>query len=161
MAGHDQAFNFSLRFALPQTKDFACESTPGPVCVSFSLMGKKLGEQDSRFECHEKYYENMKPRCDILLIENVPRYKTELIQRKLGSLWSLKSVVIDPRIFGVPAARSRVYGIAFKKSKVRWRSDVVFEDVLDALTCQVISDASIFWWDSELPQSTLTEAAAL
>ena len=97
---------------------------------------------------------------DALLIENVPEYKQELVQSQLPDDWSTRGCVIDPRQFGLPAARARVYIIAWRNSKVAWRPDINLEDIIEALTASVIKDASIFFWKS-CPQSHLSTAQVL
>ena len=92
-----------------------------------------------------------------LLIENVPEYSPAVVRSELPATWDLKSCVIDPRIFGLPAARSRIYLVAWDTTKVFWRSEIQIEDIIEALTAR---DASIFFWKS-CPKSDLTVAQAL
>lgn len=67
----------------------------------------------------------MKRISDVMLIENVPEYEKHIIASELGNTWDLDmSAVIDPRIFGIPAARPRLYVLAFNKDKVQPRPDV-------------------------------------
>ena len=40
-------------------------------------MGYGLGEEDERFQCHEKYYEQAERSAMINFIENVPEYPVE------------------------------------------------------------------------------------
>lgn len=95
-----------------------------------------------------------------LLIENVPEYSPAVVRSELPATWDLKSCVIDPRMFGLPAARARIYLIAWDTTKVFWRSEIQIEDIIEALTARVIKDASIFFWKS-CPKSDLTVAQAL
>ena len=99
----------------------------------------------------------MSPLHDVMLIENVPEYKQEIIANQLGNEWEIKSAVLDPRALGIPASRSRIYAIAWRSSKVRWRPEVHLETVIEALTSRLVADASIFYW-MDAPKSTLTPA---
>lgn len=120
-------------------------------------MGKRLGTNDIAFKTHESYYANMSALCDVMLIENVPDYKVDIIQGELGEGWQLKGAVIDPRIFGVPCSRTRLYCIAFNKARATWRPDIVISEVIDALAAKMVSSAkSCFWMD--LPRAKLTAA---
>ena len=99
----------------------------------------------------------MQKLCHALLVENVPEYGEVIVASELGPLWSTKSCVIDPRIFGVPASRSRRYIIAWCKETVQWREDVHLEDIIDILTSYVVADAGIFFW-KECPKTNLSAA---
>ena len=101
----------------------------------------------------------MKKMCHVLLVENVPEYGEVIVASELGPLWSTKSCVIDPRIYGVPASRSRRYIIAWRKSAVQWREDVRLEDIIEVLTSHVVADAGIFFW-KECPKTKLSAAQA-
>ena len=129
----------------------------GPVCVSFSLMGRKLREQDVAYLTHKSYYKEAPKVADVLLIENVTEYPPELVQKELGPEFTLKFCKIDPRLFGLPAARARIYLIAYRHTVVRWRPDVTLDLVIGALTSKVVSTADMYFW-MKLPESTLTEA---
>lgn len=99
----------------------------------------------------------MKKFCHALLVENVPEYGEVIVASELGPLWSTKSCVIDPRIYGVPASRSRRYIIAWCKAAVQWREDVQLEGIIDVLTSYVVADAGIFYW-KECPKTNLSTA---
>lgn len=92
-----------------------------------------------------------------MLIENVPEYPESLIKQELGPGYSVRSIVIDPRILGIPAARTRRYAIAWRHSKVKWRPEINLEDVVATVTANLVGDASMFWWQ-DLPISDLTPA---
>ena len=89
-------------------------------------MGRQTGEDDPRFATHENFYESMKRIHEIMLIENVPEYKVSIAVKHLGSAWELESTVIDPRHFGVPASRARLYILAWRRDKVKRRDDGVW-----------------------------------
>ena len=96
---------------------------------------------------------------DALLIENVPEYSPDVVRAELPDTWDLKYCVIDPRIFGLPAARSRIYLVAWDTTKAFWRPEIQIEDIVEALTAQVVRDASMFFRKS-CPKSNLTVAQA-
>jgi len=91
------------------------------------------------------------------LIENVPEYGVEIIQAKLGPNFEVKGVRLDPRVFGLPAARPRLYALAFSKCHVQWVEGFDLMKFIDALTSQVAMTVSSYWW-SEGPPSKLTPA---
>ncbi|CAL1133840.1 unnamed protein product [Cladocopium goreaui] len=118
-------------------------------------MGKKLGKKSPAFKCHKKYFQQAKKTADVLVVENVPQYQSSTVEEELGEDWRVRYCVIDPRIVGLPAARSRIYLICYNKKVVRWRPDITLESVLGALTSRVITDASMYLW-MELPPDTLS-----
>ena len=130
---------------------------PGPVCISFSLMGKKEGVSSPAFKTHDKFYRQAPLMADVLILENVTEYSPELVQSQLGKSWTLQHCKIDPRLFGLPAARARIYLIAYKHDIVSWRQEVSLELVLGALASRVVRDAGMYTWMS-LPPMTLSAA---
>ena len=120
-------------------------------------MGKQLRESDPCFKTHQSYYKQVKSLVDVMLIENVPEYKPSVIQKELGPEWQIQSAVVDPRVFGVAASRSRLYAICWKTETVTWRDDVKMEEVIDLLTSSVVADAGSFYW-KHLLKSQLTDA---
>ena len=122
-------------------------------------MGKRRGVEDTAFATHESFYKTMSHLCDVLLIENVPEYPVSIIEDHLGTEWGIKHAILDPRAFGVPASRARLYALCWRKACVRWREEIVVEEMLDLFTAQVVSDASLFYW-KKLPASVLTPSQA-
>ena len=123
-------------------------------------MGLMRGQSDPAFVTHEAYYEHVKKHCDAVLIENVVGYQPSIIRSKLGNEFEVRSTTLDPRCFGIPAARTRLYAICWRKAKVIWRSDVDMNSILDILSSQVGGTYNIFWWKN-LPPSSLTPAQVL
>ena len=93
----------------------------------------------------------------INLIENVTEYEVDIIQGKLGPNFEVKGVRLDPRVFGLPTARPRLYALAFNKNHVQWVEGFDLMEFIDALTSQVALTASCYWWSQE-PPSKLTDA---
>ena len=114
-------------------------------------MGKKGGALDPAFETHEAYYKEAAELADVLLVENVPEYGVEHTKRALGPDFTIKSVTLDPRVLGLPAARARIFIIAYRHAKITWKEGITMENVLGALTHQVVADASMYIWDKVQP----------
>ena len=118
-------------------------------------MGPGEKQNHESYKTHQAYFENIRSGFDVALIENVPQYSETIVKTELGDEWDTTSLVIDPRIFGVPCARTRLYVIAWRKGKVSWRGGVDVLDILDTLAARVTTSAkSCFWMD--LPSSSLT-----
>ena len=81
-------------------------------------MGEMKGVECPQFQTHEDYYEQAPFMAAVLVLECVPEYQESLVQKKLGPEWDTKGCTIDPRIFGLPVARARIYLIAWKNKKV-------------------------------------------
>ena len=62
----------------------------GPVCTSFSRMGKGRRTSDPVFRTHSAYYGAMERMADCLLIENVPEYNQSVVEERLGSEWEVR-----------------------------------------------------------------------
>ena len=98
-------------------------------------MGPQDGTAAPVFATHESYYREMGKIHDVLLVENVPEYDTDIPQQQLDKyhddaekeMWGSLSEVVDPRIFGIPAARARLFYLAFRKDRVKLRTDVCLD----------------------------------
>lgn len=121
-------------------------------------MGKRRGVNDVAFKTHEAYYDGVRDEFNALLIENVPNYQISLVQQRLGPKWQTKHAVIDPRNFGIPCARSRLYVLAWRRDSVRWRQDVDLAEALDILSARTVAGAAACFWKNDLPPSSLTPA---
>ena len=87
-------------------------------------------------------------------------YDIEIISKNLGPSFEVRAVRIDPRIFGVPAARARLYALAINKEKVQWAPGFDLLEFIDILTSRVVMSVHSYWW-MDLPQSNLSEAEEL
>lgn len=76
-------------------------------------MGKGKGVSDDVFATHEAYYD-ASSLWDAMIIENVPEYPPSIPLGRLGPGWAAQHCILDPRIFGIPASRSRFYMIAYR-----------------------------------------------
>ena len=79
----------------------------GPICAPFSMMGKRLQTENHRFGTHTAYFENIAVDQDLNIIENVTEYNLEILEHALPG-FSLSPLKIDPRVFGLGAARTRL-----------------------------------------------------
>ena len=115
-------------------------------------MGAQEGTAAPAFATHESYYKQMGKIHDILLVENVPEYDTDIPQQHLDQLrddgeergmWGSVCAVVDPRIFGVPAARARLFYLAFRKDRVKLRTDVCLDCI--GGSCLLIHEIQLGW----------------
>ena len=132
----------------------------GPVCVSFSAMGKRLQEQDIAFATHEQYYKEYTKCNDLLILENVPEYKEKLVASHLGPSWAMDSTRLDPRIFGMGVSRPRVYIICWRKNVLKWTADFRLDEFVRALAAKPVLTAGNYFWQ-KIPETTLTAAEEL
>ena len=126
----------------------------GPICVPFSMMGKRLQTEDHRFGTHTAYFENIAVDQDLNIIENVTEYNLEILEHALPG-FSLSPLKIDPRVFGLGAARTRLYVIAIRIGKLKWKDNFSLVEFFDVLTSQVVLSASKYYW-MNLPASILS-----
>ena len=87
-------------------------------------------------------------------------YDVEIISKNLGPAFDVRAARLDPRIFGIPAARARLYALAINKEKVQWAQGFDLVEFLDILTSRVVMSVHSYWW-MDLPQSNLSEAEEL
>lgn len=131
----------------------------GPPCVAYARMGKQLRETDPSYEAHQNHYVMTKSESfDVQIIENVPEYSEEIVRRNLPArTWEVRSVVLDPRLFGQKASRPRRYFICWRRAAVTWDSPLTLEEVIKTLrTCPVMDPLQYFW--KKLPAASLSEA---
>ena len=118
-------------------------------------MGKRLQTNAVQFETHEALYEDVSPEVDIQVVENVPEYSEDVVRSRLPADFDMKYMKIDPRILGLPAARARIYYLAWRKSKLQWAKWFSLPEFMDSITSQVKLSASDYWW-MDLPRRDLT-----
>ena len=135
----------------------------GPPCQPYSKMGLGLGEEDERFQCHEKFYEQAERNASIHVIENVPEYPVENMVTRYSNHgdpngpWKTNYARLDPRLFGFGSARPRVYAVAYDSRVVTWDKLFGFIDVLLALRAQPLMEAKDFFW-LDLPPTKLSNS---
>ena len=70
------------------------------------MMGKRLQEEGPSYPVHKAFYKSMKKsKHQVVVIENVPEYKDELVKQCLGSSWTVMTTRVDPRSLGFGSAR--------------------------------------------------------
>lgn len=112
---------------------------------------------DPNFCTHTAFFENVACTQDLNIIENVPEYGVDIVRTALGPCFDIKAVKIDPRILGLGVARSRIYIVAIRKSKLRWKAKFSVGEFMDALTSQVILDCTHYYW-RKLPRQNLSQS---
>lgn len=115
------------------------------------MMGKRRKALDPVVKTHRRYFKLHKngDNSDILLWENVTEYDLTLLTRALGTKWQVMHACIDPQLFGLPASRTRLYVLAFRKDRLAWHPDVPdLRQLLRTLTSRVHRDFTCdkFWW---------------
>ena len=134
----------------------------GPVCISYSLMGNRGLEKDPCMKTHKKHYKEFKKFSKLLIIENVSEYSVPLVEEELGELWTLKVTRLDPRLFGLPVARARLYIIAFRNDELQWVSDLTLDDFVAMLSSEcVMSARNLFWMTTQEKELTTAEVTKL
>lgn len=140
------------------------EQTQGPVCVSFSMIGKREQERSTAFATHEAYFEKIAPANDLIIVENVPEYKESLVlsilNRGNAKEWACHSIRLDPRFLGMGVARARVFMVIFKTDKLKWCNDISLESLATCLASKNIMTADSYFWE-KLPRTVLTDAEEL
>lgn len=131
----------------------------GPVCIPFSPMGTRKGQDDPRFAGHESYYDKYKAICDIFIVENVVEYGDVITKDRLGEEWEVESLKLDPRNLGLGVARARIYLLRWKKTKVTWDAPFTLRDFLDTLASKPVLSAKNYFWQ-KIPPTVLSEAEA-
>ena len=102
----------------------------------------------------------MAKRHWVNVIENVTEYQIDVISKNLGPGFEIRSARLDPRIFGVPAARARLYALAINREKVQFAPWFDLEDFIDILTSRVVMSFHSYWW-MDIPRSNLSAAEEL
>lgn len=133
----------------------------GPVCIDYSMMGKRQGQHGKYHQTHVSYFSNMKAsKNSILLIENVTEYEEALVKKELGPAWTLVSTRMDPRCLGLPCSRARVFIVCWKVQEIRWTAPFALSSFVGALCSKVVMNAGDYYWMKSLPQTMLTPSAA-
>jgi len=132
-------------------------SIGGPVCMPYSLMGKRLLEDDPRVKTHDSYYSQYKKVCNVFFVENVCEYPPEKVEAALGKEWTVLAVKLDPRNLGLGISRARIYMVCFKKSCVRWNAPFSLEEFIECLASRPILTARNLFWQ-RVPQHVPTVA---
>lgn len=125
------------------------------MCIAWSMMGRRRKTADPAFQTHTAFYDNFAVDEDLNIIENVTEYGHEIVETALGPAFAVKFVKLDPRVLGMGASRARVFIVAIRRSKLRWKKGFSLTDFIDALTSQVVLHSGDYWWQN-LPVAKLS-----
>ena len=139
----------------------------GPPCQAHSRMGKQLGTKDVLWKTHKQFAKVVSPGYDVLVVENVPQYNAATLCAVLNrhvpqKTWRSQSVTVDPRLFGMKAARPRKYILYWKADKVAWCPQIPnLEDFVSALAADPHKSLSVHdYWSETAAASKLTTSEA-
>lgn len=126
-------------------------------------MGKRQKGNAPVMKTHKRFFSKIKGHdfLDLLIWENVTEYDLGVLKRHLKG-WTVKSVNLDPQLFGLPASRARMYALAFPAHRFQWGVDVPSLEVTLAGLCSRRSTSftcSQYWWN-KLPRSSLSHFEA-
>ena len=113
------------------------------------MMGNRTGALHPAHASHETYYAIQKDKhkgSNLLIIENVCEYEEQTIQQSLGPHWEVQSICLDPRLFGIPAARARRFAVCVRKAVLRWNNEFTLSQLLEAMTCKTVMSMNHFFW---------------
>ncbi|CAE7219727.1 unnamed protein product [Symbiodinium sp. CCMP2592] len=89
----------------------------GPPCPPWSRFGCRRGESDIRHRAHDAWVSLCRQEePDLILFENVVGYKLELLDKNFADKYRVLPEILDPRLFGAPMSRPRVYSLLVHKS---------------------------------------------
>ena len=128
---------------------------PGPPCTPFSAMGNRTGEQHKAYESHLKFYDNIKSQADLIILENVTEYDEKTAAELLGTAWKTKSLCLDPRLFGCPTARARIFIAAWRPAMLTWNKSFDFAEVISAMKARPVMSIEKYFWKT-LPKENLS-----
>lgn len=84
----------------------------------FSVFGKRKGKGDPLYNTHRRLADIISLTHDVAIIENVAEYDEQALLRHLNRKtkvpWKMQAIVIDPRLLGFLAVRTRKYVIAWR-----------------------------------------------
>ncbi|CAK9000312.1 Midasin (Dynein-related AAA-ATPase MDN1) (MIDAS-containing protein) [Durusdinium trenchii] len=116
------------------------------------MMGRRKKTADPSFATHVSFFENIAVDQDCNIIENVTEYDEQIVKDALPA-FSVTAVKVDPRVFGLGVARARIYIIAIRRSKLRWKPGFCLEDFMDSVTAQVTLQSTDYFWKKLPPQN--------
>ena len=117
----------------------------GPPCPPWSKMGNQLGIDDVRFGVHQAWVADVRRRQPWLVIfENVIGYPIALLRENLGDLYELDAAIVDPRSFGIPMGRARIYVALRLKGRMKWVGKPLAEALGD-LAVRTVMNADAFF----------------
>ena len=124
----------------------------GPPCPPWSRMGKRRRESDRRHAPHQVWIAYLrKRRPHVIVIEEVDSYDPEIIAENFPSAeWDVRVCILDPRIFGIPMARRRIYAIVTLRDATYWNTTLPLHKLMQKLTSQRVASADVFWDEADI-----------
>lgn len=133
----------------------------GAPCVCWSMMGSRTEEEHAAYVSHVQWQKQRRLAATAMIIfENVPEFNMSILDESFPrDRYQIHSVKIDPRLFGLPVARPRLYALILDSHQVRWEFAGTLGDFVQNLTCQIAMPMECFFWQS-LPPVDLSAAKA-
>ena len=137
----------------------------GPPCPPWSRMGRRRRHMDMRFAPHQVWIRwalEIQPHC--IIFENVEAHDLQILVANFDAqTWSLQACVLDPRVFGMPLARPRLYCVITLRRSTVWNTtlplhprDIECIDPLCGICHKVGNDLGGVWWTVLSPRSPPT-----
>lgn len=93
----------------------------GPPCPPWSRFGCRRGESDRRHRAHDAWVALCRQEePELILFENVVGFKLHLLNRNFADKYLVLPEILDPRLFGVPMSRPRIYCLLVHK-RLDWK----------------------------------------
>jgi len=123
------------------------------------MMGDRTKEKGAQHRTHIAYFKNLREsNVSIAVIENVTEYSERLVKKELGVGWDQTSVKLDPRCFGIPCSRARIFILCWRTDRVRWVSPFNLKTFVGLLVGRVVMKARDYFF-MDIPKVKLTPSA--
>ena len=123
----------------------------GPPCPPWSRMGRRRRHMDMRFAPHQVWIRwalEIQPHC--IIFENVEAYDLQILVANFDAqTWSLQACVLDPRVFGMPLARPRLYCVITLRRSTVWNTTLPLHVLLEKFTAVRVMSADMFFQDPD------------
>ena len=120
-------------------------------------MGKREKAESVVYHTHRAYFKKYKKKVDLMLVENVTEYGQSHVQKELGDEFGIQSTYLDPRVFGLGVARSRVFLLCWRKTCLRWVAPWSLNEFVSAFVAEPTLTARNYFWQRH-PEAQLTPA---
>lgn len=118
---HQKACNF-FKKAPEEALTICCA---GPTCVDWSTLGSKykwLGDSAITFIFWLR--EVLRTKNHIVVIENVEHFDCQIVTELVKQSYTVDAFQMDPREFGMPVSRRRLYLVLLLKGTISWLPEV-------------------------------------
>ena len=120
-------------------------------------MGKREKAKSAVYHTHRAYFKKYRKKMDLMLVENVTEYGQSHVQKELGDEFAIQSAYVDPRLFGLGVARSRVFLLCWRKTCLRWVAPWSLNEFVSAFVAEPTLTARSYFWQRH-PEAQLTPA---